>query len=174
MIQALPEFAGQLNGFERPTIVAKNSIVDFKPELFAQQAPELSGRVAFDQHQLLRVDFETRPSHLVLAAKLAVFKSALSSCDAVILSDYGKGGLEHIASMIGRARAAGKRVLVGPKGEDYSRYRGAHLITLNYAELRQAVGTWKSEADLARRAQKLRRCRVGRSVRLLQKRAGSM
>jgi rfaE bifunctional protein kinase chain/domain len=59
--------------------------------------------------------------------------------------------------MIGRARAAGKRVLVGPKGEDYSRYRGAHLIALNYSELRQAVGTWKSEADLARRAQKLRR-----------------
>jgi len=109
------------------------------------------------QHQLLRIDFETRPSHQVLAAKLADFKSALPSCNAVILSDYGKGGLEHIARMIAHARAAGKRVLVGPKGEDYSRYRGAHLITPNYDELRQTVGAWKSEADLARRAQKLRR-----------------
>jgi D-glycero-beta-D-manno-heptose-7-phosphate kinase len=109
------------------------------------------------QHQLLRVDFETYPSHLVLAAKLADFKSALHSCNMVILSDYGKGGLEHIASMIARANAAGKRVLVGPKGEDYARYRGAHLITPNYDELRQTVGAWKSETDLARRAQKLRR-----------------
>jgi rfaE bifunctional protein kinase chain/domain len=109
------------------------------------------------QHQLLRIDFETQPSRQVLAAKLADFKSALSSCDAVILSDYGKGGLKHIAPMIGRARAAGKRVLVGPKGEDYSRYRGAYLITPNRAELRQTVGAWKNEADLVRRAQKLRR-----------------
>jgi rfaE bifunctional protein kinase chain/domain len=109
------------------------------------------------QHQLLRIDFETPPSRQVLAAKLADFESALSSCNAVILSDYDKGGLKHIARMIERARAAGKRVLVGPKGEDYSRYRGAYLITPNYDELRQTVGTWKSEADLARRAQKLRR-----------------
>jgi rfaE bifunctional protein kinase chain/domain len=108
-------------------------------------------------HQLLRIDFETYPSRQVLAAKLADFESALPSCNAVILSDYGKGGLAHIARMITRARAAGKRVLVGPKGEDYSRYRGAHLITPNYDELRQTVGAWKNEADLARRAQKLRR-----------------
>jgi rfaE bifunctional protein kinase chain/domain len=109
------------------------------------------------QHQLLRIDFEKHPSRLVLAAKLADFESALSSCNMVILSDYGKGGLARIASMIGRARAAGKRVLVGPKGKDFSRYRGAHLITPNRVELRQIVGVWKGEADLARRAQKLRR-----------------
>ncbi len=109
------------------------------------------------QHQLLRIDFETFPSRQVLAAKLVDFEAALPACNAVILSDYGKGGLAHIAHMIGRARAAGKRVLVDPKGEDYSRYSGAHLITPNYDELRQIVGAWKSEADLARRAQKLRR-----------------
>ena len=86
------------------------------------------------------------PSHEVLAAKLADFEAALPSCNVVILSDYGKGGLAHIASMIARARAAGKRVLVDPKGDDYSRYRGAHLITPNRDELRQIVGAWKSEA----------------------------
>ena len=109
------------------------------------------------QHQLLRIDFETSPSREALAAKLADFERALPSCNAVILSDYGKGGLTHIARMIGRARAAGKRVFVDPKGEDYSRYKGAHVMTPNRAELRQIVGAWKTEADLARRAQKLRR-----------------
>lgn len=108
------------------------------------------------QHQLLRVDFEANPSREVLASKLAEFEAALPSCNAVILSDYGKGGLEHIVRMIGRARAAGKRVLIDPKGEDYSRYRGAYLMTPNRAELRQVVGAWKNDADLARRAQKLR------------------
>ena len=109
------------------------------------------------QHQLLRIDFETSPSREALAAKLADFERALSSCNAVILSDYGKGGLTHIARMIGRARAAGKRVFVDPKGEDYSRYKGAHVMTPNRAELRQIVGAWKTKADLERRAQKLRR-----------------
>jgi rfaE bifunctional protein kinase chain/domain len=109
------------------------------------------------QHQLLRIDFETNPSREVLASKLADFEAALPACNALILSDYGKGGLTHIARMIERARAAGKKVLVDPKGENYSRYRGAHVMTPNLAELRQIVGAWKTEADLARRAQKLRR-----------------
>jgi rfaE bifunctional protein kinase chain/domain len=109
------------------------------------------------QHQLLRIDFETSPSREVLASKLADFEAALPSCNAVILSDYGKGGLAHIARMIGRARAAGKHVLVDPKGDDYSRYKGAQLMTPNRAELRRIVGNWKNDADLERRAQKLRR-----------------
>jgi len=60
------------------------------------------------QQQLLRIDFETPPSHEVLKAKLEEFKVKLSDCDVVILSDYGKGGLAHIAEMIKAARAAGK------------------------------------------------------------------
>jgi rfaE bifunctional protein kinase chain/domain len=113
-------------------------------------------RVIGRQQQLLRIDFETPPSSEVLASKLADFEAALPGCDAVILSDYGKGGLEHIATMIGLARAAGKRVLVDPKGDDYSRYRGADVVTPNLAELREVVGTWRDEADLEARAQKLR------------------
>jgi rfaE bifunctional protein kinase chain/domain len=109
------------------------------------------------QHQLLRVDFETAPSREVLASKLAEFEAALPDCNAVILSDYGKGGLAHIARMIRGARAAGKRVLVDPKGDDYSRYAGASIVTPNRAELRQVVGAWKTEKDLERRAQGLRR-----------------
>jgi rfaE bifunctional protein kinase chain/domain len=109
------------------------------------------------QHQLLRIDFESNPSRPVLAAKLADFEAALPACDVVILSDYGKGGLAHVARMIGRARAAGKKVLVDPKGDDFSRYKGAHVMTPNRAELRRIVGAWKSESDLARRAQQLRR-----------------
>ncbi|MSQ55583.1 MAG: D-glycero-beta-D-manno-heptose-7-phosphate kinase [Betaproteobacteria bacterium] len=114
-------------------------------------------RVIGRQQQLIRIDLETAPSKEVLASKLKEFNSALKQCDVVILSDYGKGGLAHIASMIGMARKAGKPVLVDPKGENYSRYRGATLITPNRAELRQVVGAWKDQKDLTRRAQELRR-----------------
>jgi len=113
-------------------------------------------RVIGRQQQLLRIDFETAPSHEVLAAKLADYDRLLSDADVVILSDYGKGGLTHIAAMIDRARAAGRRVLVDPKGDDYARYRNATVLTPNRAELREVVGRWKDEADLAARAQQLR------------------
>ena len=108
------------------------------------------------KQQLLRIDFETAPSSEVLASKLAEFKAALPDCNVVILSDYGKGGLAHIARMISFARAAGKRVLVDPKGDDWSCYRGAHLVTPNSKELADVVGSWKSESDLERRVRRLR------------------
>jgi D-glycero-beta-D-manno-heptose-7-phosphate kinase len=113
-------------------------------------------RVIGRQQQLLRIDFENWPTHEVLKAKLAEFERRLSSCDAIILSDYGKGGLTHIAEMIALARAAGKPVLADPKGEDYERYRGATLITPNRSEFRQVVGKWSSEEQFIEKAQKLR------------------
>src|SRR3990167_4054930 len=91
-----------------------------------------------------------------LASKLQDFQRLLKGCDVVILSDYGKGGLAHIARMIALARRHGKPVLVDPKGEDYSRYRGARLVTPNRAELRAVVGGWSSEAALTAKAQNLR------------------
>jgi rfaE bifunctional protein kinase chain/domain len=109
------------------------------------------------RQQLLRIDFETPPSNEVLASKLAEFKAALPTCNVVILSDYGKGGLTHIGRMIKLARAAGKTVLIDPKGDDYSRYKGAHVVTPNTAELREVVGRWKNDKDLERRAQRLRK-----------------
>jgi rfaE bifunctional protein kinase chain/domain len=114
-------------------------------------------RVIARQQQLVRVDFETPPSHEALASKLRDFQRLLRDTDAVILSDYGKGGLTHIVNMIRMAREAGKPVLVDPKGDDYSRYRGATLITPNRSEFREVAGSWKSESDLTRRANALMR-----------------
>ena len=113
-------------------------------------------RVIARRQQLLRIDMERAPSTEVLASKLADFRAALGDCDVVLLSDYGKGGLEHIGVMIREARKAGKRVLVDPKGDDYARYKGATVLTPNLAELRVVVGSWKNEKDLADRAQALR------------------
>jgi rfaE bifunctional protein kinase chain/domain len=123
-------------------------------------------RVVGRQQQLLRIDFEATPSSGVLEAKLRDYASRLADCDAVILSDYGKGGLAYIGNMIALARTAGKAVLVDPKGEDYDNYRGATVITPNRSELRQVVGRWSSESDLEQRAQALRQ-RLGIEALLL-------
>jgi rfaE bifunctional protein kinase chain/domain len=119
-------------------------------------------RVIGRSQQLLRIDFENEPDHEVLTQALDAFARELPQHDAVLFSDYGKGGLTHIVQMIELARAAGKPVLVDPKGSDYSRYTGATVITPNRGELAQVVGAWRSDAELAERAQVLRaQLRVG-------------
>lgn len=113
-------------------------------------------RVLARQQQLLRIDFENEPSHEVLAAKLDEFRASLAQTDVVILSDYGKGGLQHVRLMIDAARAAGKPVLVDPKGDEYERYRGATLMTPNRGEFREVAGRWRDESEFAAKAQVLR------------------
>jgi len=113
-------------------------------------------RAVARHQQLLRIDFETQPSHEVLNAKLADFRAKLPDADVVILSDYGKGGLTHISEMIKLARAAGKPVLVDPKGDDYTRYTGATLLTPNRSEFREVAGGWKNETELNEKAERLR------------------
>ncbi len=114
-------------------------------------------RVIGRQQQLLRIDFENAPAPAALEAKLADFEARLGDAGVVILSDYAKGALTHVDRMIGAACAAGRRVLVDPKGDDYDKYRNATLLTPNRSEFREVAGTWRSEADFVERAQRLRR-----------------
>ncbi|MED5618589.1 D-glycero-beta-D-manno-heptose-7-phosphate kinase [Ideonella sp. BN130291] len=123
-------------------------------------------RVIGRSQQLIRIDFENQPDHEVLQQMLADYERVLPEHDAVLFSDYGKGGLTHIPRMIEMARQAGIPVLVDPKGADYGRYAGANVITPNRAELAQVVGNWTDEADLQRRALELRR-RLGLDAVLL-------
>jgi D-glycero-beta-D-manno-heptose-7-phosphate kinase len=113
-------------------------------------------RVIGRSQQLLRIDFENAPDHEVLQLMLADYQRLLPLHDLVLMSDYGKGGLTHVGQMIELARAAGKPVLVDPKGSDFSRYAGATTITPNRSELAQVVGTWHDEQDLQARADALR------------------
>jgi rfaE bifunctional protein kinase chain/domain len=127
---------------------------------FLQRDPSLPTtvklRVVARQQQLIRLDFEQAPTHEALLNKLEQFQALLTDVDAVIFSDYGKGGLTHVTQMIAAARAAGKVVLVDPKGDEYTKYQGASIITPNRSELRQVIGRWKDEADLTEKAQQLR------------------
>lgn len=113
-------------------------------------------RIIGRAQQLLRVDFENEPDHEVLSEMLDAFEEQLPRHDLVLFSDYGKGGLTHIPRMIELARAAGKPVLIDPKGSDYRRYAGASVITPNRGELAQVTGAWRGEQDLQTKVAKLR------------------
>ncbi len=114
-------------------------------------------RVIGRQQQLMRIDFETIPSHEILASKLADYEQQVREVDVVIFSDYGKGGLAHIETMIGRARAAGRPVLVDPKGDEWGKYRGATILTPNRTEFREVAGRWRDQDDMNARAERIRR-----------------
>lgn len=120
-------------------------------------ATTLKLRVLARHQQLIRLDFEDLPDSDSLNRLYGDYLQLLPQYDAVILSDYGKGILTHVAALIQAARAAGKPVLIDPKGSDYSKYRGATLLTPNRAELAEAAGAWHSEEALSEKAQNLRR-----------------
>jgi rfaE bifunctional protein kinase chain/domain len=113
-------------------------------------------RVIGRQQQLLRLDFENTPEHEVLDSQSAAFEKLHTEHDAVLFSDYGKGGLAHIVRMIEQARSSGKVVLVDPKGSDYARYKNATVITPNRTELEHVIGSWRDDAELEIKAHNLR------------------
>lgn len=114
-------------------------------------------RVVSQHHQLLRVDFE-KPLPQALAVEVADrFRGALDGAGCVVLSDYAKGALQEVRAMVLSAKAAGRIVVVDPKGDNFARYAGADVITPNQGELAQVVGAWVDEADLHRKATELRR-----------------
>lgn len=113
-------------------------------------------RVVARQQQMVRCDFETRPNFEILSAHLEKFKEHLPCVQAVILSDYGKGGLSHISEMIEHCRSLNIPILIDPKGNDYRRYQGATMITPNRSELKEVIGEWHSEQELSDKAQALR------------------
>ena len=82
-------------------------------------------RVIGRQQQLIRLDFENTPKSEVLATQTATFTRLLAEHDAILFSDYGKGGLAHVSDMIARPVRPSKPILIDPKGSDYSRYQQA-------------------------------------------------
>jgi rfaE bifunctional protein kinase chain/domain len=117
----------------------------------------LKMRVLGRQQQLLRVDFEQGPGPRALRDLEAGLRARLADYDLLVLSDYAKGALGQVETLIRAARDAGVPVLVDPKGHRYKRYVGATLVTPNRSEMQDAVGRWDSEDDLTDRAQALRR-----------------
>ncbi len=113
-------------------------------------------RVVARNQQLIRLDFEDAPHDAALQALIEQFKHVLDDYQVIILSDYGKGSLRHVQQLIDLARAKNKVILIDPKGDDYQKYEGATMMTPNRSELKEVVGSWSSEEQLAEKAQRLR------------------
>ena len=112
-------------------------------------------RVLSRHQQLIRLDFEESFHDLPVEQLQQDYEQALPSHDVVVLSDYGKGTLASVQQLIATARAAGKKGLVDPKGTDFTKYRGATLITPNWSEFQAVVGECKNEEEMVSRGSAL-------------------
>lgn len=113
-------------------------------------------RIIGHQQQLIRVDFEKTPANNILNKKLTQFNTLLHLYDIIILSDYAKGSLINITDMIYFAKQQGKKILIDPKSDDFTCYKGANILTPNCSELIRIVGHWKNEEELINKVEHLR------------------
>jgi len=113
-------------------------------------------RIVSKHQQLLRADFEDHFPQMAPAELHRAYAAQLADVDVVVLSDYAKGALRGSAELIAAARAAGKPVVVDPKGSDFNRYRGATLITPNMSEFEAVVGHCPDEDAIVTRGAALR------------------
>lgn len=112
-------------------------------------------RVVSQQQQLIRIDFEAPASKDTRKKLLDDYLNRLNEFDVVILSDYGKGGLGDIREMIYAANKNNVPLVIDPKGDDYTPYKGATLITPNRNEFELVAGRYQDEAELVEKAKGL-------------------
>ncbi len=112
-------------------------------------------RVISRQQQLIRLDFEERFEARHGAALSAALAGTFDGAQALVLSDYGKGTLAEVATLISEARRRSLPVVVDPKGLDFSRYRGATVLKPNLSEFEAIVGSCANEATLVERGSRL-------------------
>ena len=101
-------------------------------------------RITAIRQQIVRFDEEeTGPfSPVVRAALLASCREAMQTADVCILSDYSKGifDIRFCAEVIVLANTRGIPIAIDPKSNDFSRYRGASVVTPNLKEAAEAAG----------------------------------
>jgi D-beta-D-heptose 7-phosphate kinase/D-beta-D-heptose 1-phosphate adenosyltransferase len=105
-------------------------------------------RVISQHQQLIRLDFEQPLWRCDLAELDRLCLQQLPGVGLVVLSDYAKGTLQQPQGLIEAANERGVPVLVDPKGGDFSKYRGATLLTPNLKEFEAVVGRCETDQDL--------------------------
>lgn len=113
-------------------------------------------RVVAQHQQMIRLDFEDNFALVDKTSLNEQYARLLDKNDVVVISDYNKGTLSNVQSLIQMAKAAGKKVIVDPKGLDFEKYHGATLMTPNRSEFEGVAGACANEEELVEKAHSLR------------------
>ena len=112
-------------------------------------------RLMSSNQQLARIDYEQYFHASKLTNTFNTFIRNIAKTDLIIVSDYGKGTIFNARKLIQSAKKLKKKILIDPKGKDFTKYKGANLITPNKAEFENIMGKVGSKRDLANKAKKM-------------------
>ena len=112
-------------------------------------------RLMSSNQQLARIDYEQYFHASKLSKIFNTFIKNIAKTDLIIVSDYGKGTIFNARKLIQSARKLGKKILIDPKGKDFTKYKGANLITPNKSEFEKIMGKVGSKKDLLNKAKKM-------------------
>ena len=112
-------------------------------------------RLMSSNQQLARIDYEQYFHASKLSKIFNTFIKNIAKTDLIIVSDYGKGTIFNARKLIQSARKLGKKILIDPKGKDFTKYKGANLITPNKSEFEKIMGKVSSKKDLLNKAKKM-------------------
>jgi D-beta-D-heptose 7-phosphate kinase/D-beta-D-heptose 1-phosphate adenosyltransferase len=112
-------------------------------------------RVLSGHQQLIRLDYESSAETADAMPLQKLFEERIRDVDLVLLSDYAKGSLQFTKDFIGLAKKREVRVLIDPKGNDFSRYQGASYLTPNLKEFESVVGECSNDEDMINKAHRL-------------------
>ena len=112
-------------------------------------------RLMSSNQQLARIDYEQYFHGSKLTNTFNTFIKNIAKTDLIIVSDYGKGTIFNATKLIQSARKLKKKILIDPKGKDFTKYKGANLITPNKSEFENIMGKVSSKKDLQKKAKKM-------------------
>ncbi len=160
---SLAGLVGDDNAGKRLVRMAQQSSIDTSAILTDSNRPTtIKSRVMVQKHQMLRIDKEvtTALNDSYAEALLNKIKQQINLCDMVVLSDYNKGVIcsRFAQDIIALANAAGKKIIIDPKGHNYNKYKGAFIIKPNRKELQEVahIGALQTPELLEEAAMKLR------------------
>ena len=124
--------------------------------LQSEEKPTITKLRIISQHQqLIRLDFEKAFEASDIIGLQDKAKSLVDDSQVMVLSDYGKGALQDINDLIDLGRSRNIPIIVDPKGSDFTKYRGATLITPNLTEFEAVVGGSDNEDELVNKGLRL-------------------
>lgn len=166
---ALCGLVGQdAEGTKLKEILAEQEIEDFLTPCLLPTIAKI--RVLSRSQQLIRLDFESAGYATYAGQLVESSQKAWKEAEVVIFSDYAKGALTEVKNLIALAKQAGKKVLIDPKGKDFSKYQGADIITPNRAELAEVIGEFNDNNVVERVRMLLKAYSIGAILLTLSER----
>ena len=111
-------------------------------------------RIFSKHHQMIRLDFESKKEKYKIKIDNKL-KKKINNHKLILISDYEKGSLIEVKKIIDYAKFKSKLIIVDPKGNDFSKYKGASILTPNIYEFTQIVGVIKNRSMLIKKARDL-------------------